>query len=535
SLIILLEMVFGSLFAAALVALLFGVHPMTVETIPWLGERKTLLATFFAIWSIICYLRHARATTATTANLSFLRSIFYWLALGLFILALSAKPTVTPLPLMLLLMDFWPLGRLSVRTVLEKLPWLAVAGISSIITVVSQARAGVVAMPSEEGPLHAPLMVCHNIIFYLEKIIAPVGLTSHYPMPVPFDLSDPAIRSGVIGTLILIAILAISLRWTRAFAIGWLIFLIGLLPAMQIIGFTNVVASDKYIYFPAIGLLLILTWAISSIQARARQAGTIALTLAALSIAALEIHGTRHYLTTAWIDTESLFRYMIQYAPQSSSLHSHLGNTLAAAGRLEEALGEHAKAIETGPRLPESYNDMGNTLVIAGRYDDAIRNYESAIRVNPRYALSFRNLGIALRDKGRLKEAIEAFAEAVRLKPGDPESHYDWAIALLQNHQPGEAVQRFEEALKLRPRYPEAESNLGIALDSLGRREEAMQHFRLAVWQNPDYVEGRFNLAQALIARGEKNEAARELEQVLRINPGDAEARATLDSIRSRQ
>ena len=538
SIIVLLDMAFGSLLAAALVGLLFGLHPMTVETIPWLGERKTLLATFFAIWSMVFYLRHVRArgTEALrhrgTKGTAFLRSPNYWISFGLFILALMSKPTVTPLPLMLLLMDFWPLGRFGVRAIVEKLPWMLIAGVSSIITVVSQARAGVVAMPSEEGPLHAPLMICHNIVFYLQKIVMPVGLTSHYAMPEPFNFSEPSIRAGVIGTVILLVALAVSLRWTRAIAVGWLIFFIGLLPAMQIIGFTNVVASDKYIYFPAIGLLLILTWALSHLIRRYRQGGAIATFAIVLLLAGLETAGTRHYLAAAWVDTESLFRYMIQYAPEAPTLHSHLGNTLAAAGRIDEALDEHAKAVQTGPNRPESYNDLGNALRAAGRLDDAIKAYEMAIRVYAGYPLGHRNLGVALGEKGRMSEAIREFGEAVRLKPHDPESHYDWAIALLRNRQPAESVEHFREALTLRPGYPEAHSNLGIALDMLGQRDEAMTQFQAAVRESPDYAEGHFNLAQALIARGLRDDAAKELQEVLRISPGDAEARGILDSLR---
>jgi Flp pilus assembly protein TadD len=535
-------MLFGSLLAAALVALLFGLHPMTVETIPWLGERKTLLATFFAIWSIVLYLRATKPPAAAdklrhdaTKAFAFVRSPYYWAALVLFILALMAKPTVTPLPLMLLLMDFWPLRRFSVRAIVEKIPWLVIAGISSIITVISQARAGVVAMPSEEGPLHAPLMICHNVVFYLQKIVLPVGLTSHYPMPVPFDLSDPSIRAGVIGTSVLIIALSVSLRWTRALAIGWLIFFIGLLPAMQIIGFTNVVASDKYIYFPAIGLLLILTWAISHLLTRLKDGGKLAVALIVLLTAGLEARGTRNYLAAAWVDTESLFRYMIQYAPRSPTLHSHLGNTLAAAGRIEEALDEHAKAVQVGPNRPEAYNDLGNALRAAGRLDDTVNAYAMAIRVSPNYALGHRNLGVALGEKGRMTDAIKEFGEAVRLKPGDAESHYDWGIALLRNKQPADSVAHFQEALRQRAVYPEAHSNFGIALDMIGRGDEAMTHFQAAVTANPEYAEGHFNLAQALLARGRKTEAAAELREVLRLTPNDAEAQNLLNSLESQR
>ncbi|HSW45800.1 MAG TPA: hypothetical protein VLM89_09535, partial [Phycisphaerae bacterium] len=238
----LLFMLFRHLWVAAAVGLLFGLHPLTVEPIPWIGERKTLLAAFFSLISLILYVRHSRSSGYR----------WYCGCLVAYILALMSKPTSTPLPLVFLLMDFWPLGRLSWRSVIEKLPLLAVGAVFAVITVVSQGRTAHITMPTEYSPARIPLLLCHNIVFYPLKMIWPVHLTSHYPLPEPMSPADPMILAGLIGTCVLIPALLLSLRRTRACATGWLIFFLMLLPTTGIIGFTTVIASDKYAYLPAI-------------------------------------------------------------------------------------------------------------------------------------------------------------------------------------------------------------------------------------------------------------------------------------------
>ena len=247
--IILLYLLFGNIWAAAAAGLLFGVHPMTVEPIPWVGERKTLLAAFFSLWSLFFYVRYAKS-----ANRKFYIACFF-----AYFLALMSKPTSTPLPAVMLLMDYWPLNRLSKKTILEKIPLFLMGAIFACITYISQHRTAVTVLPTKYGPEYVPAVLCHNIIFYLYKIIWPVNLSSHYAFPKPFGLTSPMVLAGVIGTCILIPVLLFSLRFTKAALTGWLIFFVAIFPTMGVIGFTNVIASDKFAYLPSVGLLMALT------------------------------------------------------------------------------------------------------------------------------------------------------------------------------------------------------------------------------------------------------------------------------------
>ncbi|MFH0981537.1 MAG: hypothetical protein V2A79_08365, partial [Planctomycetota bacterium] len=343
----LLYLLFRQPWVAAVIGLLFGLHPLTVEPVVWVGERKTVLATCFALGLLIAYAVYARR----------LQWRFYGACLVLFALALMSKPTTILLPGLLLLLDYWPLRRLSRRSVLEKVPFLVLMVISAVITVVSQSRTATTTMPDEYPPFRIPLMLCHNIVFYLYKIVWPVNLTSHYPIPDPLALSDGMVLAGVIGTCILIPALLISWRWTRALLVGWLCFFVAIFPTMGVIGFTNVIASDKFAYLPSVGLMLTLAWYLSRLWDRrsgsARRSSLfrraepdlrrVVLVLVGAGLALAEARATRHHLAH-WRDTETLFASMIAHAPRAASLHWGQGYFLFDQGRYDEAVAEYSKA-----------------------------------------------------------------------------------------------------------------------------------------------------------------------------------------------
>lgn len=200
--VVLLFLLFGNPWVAAGLGLLFGLHPMTVEPIAWVSDRKTILAAFFTLWSLIFYVRFARNSTWK----------LYVCCGVMYVLALMSKPTSTPLPLLMLLIDYWPLRRVRWAAILEKLPLFVIGSFFAIITYISQSRTAYVVLPHQHEVWRIPLIICHNIIFYLCKILWPANLSSYYPFPHPMDLSHPAILTGVIGTCILVLLLVVSLH-----------------------------------------------------------------------------------------------------------------------------------------------------------------------------------------------------------------------------------------------------------------------------------------------------------------------------------
>src|ERR1043166_9588308 len=237
---------------AMLTGLLFGIHPLTVECVAWMGERKTLLAAFFALGSLCLYVSYARSGDVRV----------FIAAAATYVLAMLSKPIAIPLCLVFLILDWWPLGRVGRAAVVEKMPLLALAAIFAIITVVSQGRTAGVGFQGQSALITTVLLVCHNLMFYLTKWIWPGGLTPIYPVPEPFNFSNPVILWGLMGTLGAIPILFLSLQRTRALVAGFLFYVIMLLPTLQFLGFSIVVSSDKYSYLPLVGVWLVVCWAL---------------------------------------------------------------------------------------------------------------------------------------------------------------------------------------------------------------------------------------------------------------------------------
>jgi tetratricopeptide (TPR) repeat protein len=594
--IVLLYQLFGRAWVAAGVGLLFGVHPLTVEPIPWVGERKTLLAAFFTLWSLVLYVRFVHKGSSKA----------YRGSIVMYALALMSKPTSTPLPVLMLLMDYWPLRRLKWRSLLEKLPFFVIGGISAVITYISQSRTASVIMPESYGPMRAPLVICHNIVFYLYKMVWPVNLSSHYAFPKPLGLSTPMILIGVIGTCVLIPLLAVSLRWTRAALTGWLIFFVMVFPTMQMLQFSDVIASDKFAYLPSIGILMILAaflgWICGAGDIRQHKPKCVAVAIIVLMLAGAESFATRRYLVD-WKDTASLFAHMVRVTPKAVSPWNNLGVALGEKNDAEGAIKCFREVMEIDPNNFDAYVNMGVTLAGQGRYDEAVSYYNQAIRLHPKNASAYRNLGVLLTDHGRIDEAIAVFRKglehkpdfacvlhtglgtiflqqgkideaiyelqlsvsmkpdatafnnlgvaltfkgrtdeamqyhkrAVKLEPRNAEAHYDIANILLSQDKLEQAISEYGKALSINPKYAKAHGNLGVALLQQGRRDEAIEHFTEATKIDPNNVDAHYNMAGALVDKGRLEEAANEYRRVLRLQPQDADTRCILGDVLAKQ
>lgn len=590
-LFVLMLQLFGCPWAAGLAALAFGVHPLTVEPIAWVSERKTLLATFFALASLVCYVRYTRARGRMA----------YAGVVVAYLLALLSKPTSLPLPVMMLLLDFWPLQRSGRRIVIEKLPLFAVGATSAFVTYQSQARTFGVELPGAHSWTEIPLRFLYDAAFYPLKIIFPLELSPHYPVPAAMDLAQPMVLAGVIVTVLLVVAIVRSLRHTRAIACGAAIFFVGLLPTMQVVGFSDVIASDKFVYLPAVGLVMVLSWAIGKLVApSSHNQGRRALPVlgAAVLVIALEATALRRQLEY-WGDTKALFAHMLSIAPNSDLVHLGLGMALKNKGETSEAETHLREAIHLQPNRAASHAELGNLLSAQHQYDAAIAAYRESIRIEPNQATIHLNLGINLALAGRHEEAIYSYREAIRLRPeyakahqllaglllqaGDPAEAakealiaarlepedasvlFDTAVILSKTSHASEAERLYREALRLEPgrsdarnnlavllaqagRYPEAEvllrdglaiheddaslhNNLGIVLDSTDRSEEAASEFEHAIQLAPNFADPHYNLAAILADQHKIAEAMRHYHEVLRIAPDHTRARQRLTQL----
>jgi tetratricopeptide (TPR) repeat protein len=542
--IALLYLLFGEVWIAAAAGLLFGLHPMTVEAIPWVGERKTLLAAFFALWSLLFYLRytHVRAVIAAR-NVTHAKAGagiqspagcstwgFYIACFLFYLLALMSKPTSTPLPVLMLLLDFWPLKRFKRQSFLEKVPFFILGGIFAVITYISQTSTAGSTLPTEAGIWRIPLILCHNIIFYLCKIIWPVNLSSHYPFPDPLNLSQPMVLAGVIGTCILIPLLLISLRWTRAALIGWLFFFIAIFPTMGIIGFTNVIASDKFAYLPSFGLLLILAsflcnlWNLRLKNSVISGSKSVVIILLVLILASAESLATRSYLIH-WRNSLGLCEYMVSKAPNAApSLHYNLGVSYGELGRWREATEAYKQAIRIKPDYADAHNNLGVAYSKLGRYQEAIEAFRQAIKIKTDYAEAHYNLGTTYGKLGRSQEAIDEYKQTIKIKPDYAGAHFNLGIVYGTLGRYQEAVESYKQAIRIKPDYTE-NYNLGVNYYKLGRYQDAIEAYKQAIRIKPDFADVHYTLGVAYLVTGDKESA---LEEYKILKTLDAEQASKL-------
>ncbi len=412
--IIILYLLFGRILVAALAGLLFGLHPLNVEPIPWLAERKTLLAAFFALLCLILYIVYTRKKSRTA----------YGASVALYILALTSKPTAVPLPALLLLLDYWPLRRLSRKVIVEKIPFFAFAGIAAIITFISQRNTSLVTMPGEYGLMKIPLMICHNIIFYLHKFIWPAQLSAFYPFPEPFSLRQPAVLAGVIGTFALITVLLFSLHWTRSLLAGWLFFLLAVFPTLGIVGFYPVIAADRHMYLPMVGLMLSAAWllrcAVDAGKYDQRRLKTLAVILITAILTVGEAAVIRRYLVH-WQDTVSHYKHILSLTPGHPIIHNNLGVAYYEKGRSAEAIRHWNTAVKLSPDYPDALNNLAWMLATSENVkpEDAERAIKLAERAyqlsEKKLAERLDTLAVAYAAAGRFDKAVQTAQKAMEL------------------------------------------------------------------------------------------------------------------------
>lgn len=436
---------------AALGALVFALHPLTVEPLAWVAERKTLLATFFALASLAAHVARARWPRHTLK--------LFALSLASYGLAVLSKPTATPLPVLLLLLDVWPLQRPSARAALEKLPFFAIAGVSAVVTYQSHEASAGLPTQADGGMSAVGLAIAHNLGFYLEKFLWPVRLTSVYARPEPFTLENPVVLRRLLLVLASgIGALAL-VRRTRGPLVGLAFFAVALGPTLGVVQFSWVTLSDKYAYMPVIGLLLPLTaglaWLWNETEAPARLTHRRALVGAcALLLVALALR-TRSQLAL-WRDTETLMRHMVALAPESAHTHSMLGNALLDRDELAEAEREHARALALLPSHPYVWLYYMRAVERRGDAERALNGYRSLTARVPDMAEAHWFLGRAYASQGDPQRAARELQQAIALKPRLIPARLELARALLATGDRAASRAAVEASLEAYPDQPEA-------------------------------------------------------------------------------
>jgi tetratricopeptide (TPR) repeat protein len=482
----------GDFWPSALAAALFAVHPIHVESVAWVTERKDVLSTFFGLLALRAYAAYAAAPGLG-------RYLLVALALTC---GLMAKPMLVTLPVALLLLDYWPLRRLAptglARLLVEKLPLIALAVAFGALTIIAQQEMKAVAS-LETLPVDARLgNALVSYVRYLGKALWPTHLAPFYPHPLDELPLGQVLGAGAL--LVVVSVLAVAAaRRLPYLAVGWFWFLLTLAPVSGLLQAGGQALADRFAYVPHIGLYVALAWGLRDLLAwrpAIRPAAVVAVLVALTACLVLTRRQVGH-----WRDSVTLWRHTIAVTEPNAVAHHNLGLALNEQGKRREAMKEFATALKVRPGMPDAHFNLAETLFQEGRLEEAAPHYRAALANAPGMADAHNRLGM---------------------------------ISLLRG-KADEAVARFRQALEVKPELADAHGNLGVVFLHQGKLAEATEHSRRALELNPDYTKGHHTLALCYLRQGKPEQAAGHLGEVLRAQPRLAEAHNLLGLALGRQ
>ncbi len=556
----------GELWTAALVAALFAVHPLRVESVAWASERKDVLSGTFwmlTLWSYAWYAGRPGARRMAVV-------------VSCLVLGLLAKPMLVSLPFVLLLLDAWPLGRwrrssgwrAALRLVGEKLPLFGLVAVASAVAIAAQQAAGAVGPLGDLTLVERAQNAAASYRAYLGQTLWPSGLAYYYPHPALVRAQTSATAGAVAAGAGLALVTALSFALARRrpwLAVGWLWYVGTLVPVIGLLQVGMQARADRYTYVPSIGLYLALAWEAKLLAARApaaRRAVAVASTLLLVALGVTAAVQVGH-----WRNSRELAEQALRVTRGNYAAHTMLGKVLLREGRFEQAERELRSALELNPGCAESWMSLGVALAGRGQTDRVEFALRTALELDPKLLSAHLNLGALHERQGRPAEAAAQLARAVELAPDSADAQAAWGTVLLRQGDPASAVTRLELAIALRPGFGEAHLHLGAAYRALGRLEAAASsleravdllpgsasarsewahvlrsqgdlpgaeaRFREALQLAPDSAEIRFQLASLCADRGRFDEAALEFERVLEVRPELTEAHYNLGVVRA--
>ena len=486
----------GARWPSALVAALFALHPLHVESVAWASERKDTLSTFFGLLSLIAYVRYAKAPSSGR---------YMWTAIML-TLGLLAKPMLVTWPFVMLLIDHWPLHRFSAdntrgacapqitRLLAEKIPLFILVAVSAIMTLIAQSRGGAV-RPFAAVPV--ALRLSNALVSYAKYLLLtfwPHNLAVYYPFA---PMGIPAWQIiGAACLLIGITAFCISQQKIRPYLIvGWLWFLGTLVPVIGLVQVGGQTMADRYFYIPSIGLFIALVFGLADIAKSWRAAPSLSAGIAGgiLLLLATVTNGQ----IKLWRNSFTLFEYTLAVTPPNFLIEQSLGFALGASGRYDEAAAHYEKTLQIDPHFYDGLVSMGVTREFQGRLPEAIDYYQAAIRSRSEDPKAHDLLGMALATQGHGEVALDEMRHAAELAPKDPNIRRDFGVVLAQFGRIPEAIDQLHEALRTNPNDAETHANLGLALLYFGKTRESVPEFQEALRLNPSLEKASKHLQEA--------------------------------------
>ncbi len=532
----------GALWPSLGVAVLFGIHPLHVESVAWASERKDVLSTFFGLLALVAYLRYVEK-----------RSIVrYAVVIVMFSLGLMAKPMLVTLPFLFLLLDYWPLGRIRFsprqnndgkrpyrdwkpqlyRIVREKIPLFILVIASSVITTIVQKRGGAMGTLDAIPLLYRIENALISYVSYLTKALIPKDLSCFYPY-----ISRSVTTSELIASAtVLVALTFISVRAIKRapyFFVGWCWYLGTLVPVIGLVQVGEQSMADRYTYIPMIGIYIIVSWLVYDFTDRLGSRRFVLKVIAAVVCLTL-VFATRNQVTV-WRNTEALFLNAIRTTKNNYVAHNNLGNYYKFAGNTEKSDYHYRKAIQSNSEYEKAHHNLALSLHAAGDLENAVKHYEYALGINPRYVMVHHKLGVAYAQLGVPDRAEHHYREALSLDPANAEVHDNFGLLLEGQERPMEALEHYQSALSVNPGYNLSNYHLGLLYQKQNKIDDAIRYYSNAIKLNPGYAQARNNLGAAFLQQGKYDLAVEQLEIALRLDPTNTKAQANLDEAQRRQ
>jgi tetratricopeptide (TPR) repeat protein len=475
--------------AAGMTGLLFGLHPVHVESVAWVAERKDLLCALFFLLSIIMYTNYAREADKTPIKSGSAPRFLtkrYLGALGLFVLALMSKPMAVSLPVVLLILDWYPFGRVrslntAAAVIAEKLPFIALSALSSVVTIMAQ-RAGGAMMLNEVVPLQTRVLVAaKSLVVYLRKMVWPSDLVPFYPYP---RTASPASFEYLFPLLLIAGITAACIALSgkrKVWLSAWAFYTATLIPVLGIVQVGNQSMADRYTYLPSLGPFLIAGLGAARIGDWTKKAqGTVALSGAALLLVISLSWGTTKQIGT-WNNSIDLWSSVIRQYPGINAItYNNRALAYQKRGLYDQAIADFDQAVAINPFADRVYNDRAVAYQELGLFDMATMGYEEAIALNPSNHEAYNNLGVLYARRGSYQKAIENFNKALAIKPDYTEAYVNCGMSYAVLSQYDNALESFNKAIGLNPGFAGAYSARGKLYLRTGKTDLAMVDFHKA-------------------------------------------------------
>jgi len=518
-----------SVLIASITSILFGVHPLHVESVAWVSERKDVLSTMFFIGSIICYIYYYKTVILKTSKNS---TVLYITTLFLFVFSLLSKAMGVTLPVILLLIDYYFGRQFTKKTIIEKVPFFVLSFIFGIVAIYTQKLSGSV----RENPsaIINIFIATHGLLFYIVKMLLPFNLRCLYVYPTNI-ISKLPIRFLISPLLVILlaVIVFYSRKYTKKIVFGTLFYFITILPVLQLFPVGKAIAADRYSYIPLIGIFYILGEWLNYLFIKKTEKEKI-IKYILISVLLLILSGLiiiTQRMCYVWKNGITLWDNLIKIDKNYAFGYSSRGNAYGRKGEYENAIKDYTKAIELNPNLADSYYGRGLAYNNTQQYDKSIPDFIQAIKLDPISVKAYLNLGLAYCGKKDIDKALFYLNEAIKIDPNYAEAYYNLGLIYANKNDYDKALSEYNSAIRVNPKFTDAYLNRGFVYGMKGDYDNAISDFNNVIKLDPKYAKAYCNRGNAYYMKKEYDKAIMDYKKSIELDPKYIDAYMNLGAV----